>query len=74
MYNLDFITRNIKKRGFEEKTSTGMMIVYDRLVPLDPQLEGQFQYYVPAGELFDAFQVSGGTWHYIAGVETRNRK
>ena len=64
---------NAKKREFDTKTNTAMMIVCDRLVPLDPRLEGQFQFYVAAGEIFDGFQFVNGHWHFIREIETRNK-
>ena len=64
---------NPKKRGFDEKSKNAMMIIYDRLVPLDPQLEGQYQFYVTAGDVCDGFQFINGTWNFILGVETRNK-
>jgi hypothetical protein len=65
---------NPKKREFEVKTRTGLVIVCDHLVPLDPQLEGQYQYYVAAGELFDAFQPVNGSWHFIREMELHNKR
>ena len=64
---------NAKNREFDTKANTAKMIVCDRLVPLDPQLEGQFQFYIPAGETYDGFQFVDGHWHFIRGIETRNR-
>ena len=65
---------NSKKRIFEYSLDEKLMIVCDRMVPLDPQLEGQYQYYVPAGDIFDAFVYQNYCWKYMAGIETRNRK
>jgi len=65
---------NPKKREFEFKTRTAMMIVCDRLVPLDPQLEGQYQYYVAAGDVFDGFEWKNGGWNFIQGIDSRNKK
>ncbi len=64
---------NAKKRDFDARIKRGMMIVCDKLIPLDPQFEGQYQYYVPAGETCDSFQVVDGSWHFVRGVETRNK-
>jgi len=48
------------------------MIICDRLVPLDPRMEGQTDFYVPASEIYDAFQLVNGNWKFIKGVEGRN--
>ena len=61
---------NPGKREFETQTSQVFRIVYDRLIPLDPLLEGQYQYYVASGEFYDAFQFSDGCWRFIKEVET----
>jgi hypothetical protein len=65
---------NPKKREFEFRTRTAMMIVFDRMVPLDPKLEGQFQYYVAAGDVFDGFECKNGGWNFIQGIDSRNKK
>lgn len=65
---------NSKKRLFDYTLSEAPMIVYDRLVPLDPQLEGLFQYYVPSGNIFDGFIFQDNCWKFISDVDTRNKK
>ena len=65
---------NAKKRAFDYSLSETPMIVYDRMVPLDPQLEGQYQFYVPAGELSDGFVFTRHSWNSIRGIDTRNKK
>lgn len=49
-----------------------MMIVFDRLVPLDPSLAGQYQYYIPETNIFDAFVFSKGKWIFAQDVDARN--
>jgi hypothetical protein len=65
---------NAKKRVFEFKTRTAKMIVCDRLVPLDPQLDGQYQFYVAAGDVFDGFEFRNGCWNYEKGIDSRNKE
>jgi hypothetical protein len=65
---------NSKKKIFEYTPEEARMIVCERMIPLDPQLEGQFQFYVPSGDLFDGFVFKNSAWTYIAGIESRNRK
>ena len=64
---------NVRSRVFDTISERGLMIVGDHLIPLDPQLEGQYQYYVPAGEVCDGFQFVKGNWHFVKGLETRNK-
>jgi len=64
---------NQKKRVFEYKTRKAWLIVADRLVPLDPQLEGQYQFYVPAGDVFDGFEFKNGCWNFIRDIDSRNK-
>jgi hypothetical protein len=65
---------NSKKKSFEYAPEEHQMIVCERMMPLDPQLEGQFQFYVPSGDLFDGFIFQNFFWNFIAGIESRNRK
>jgi hypothetical protein len=51
-----------------------MMIVFDRLSPLDPNLEGQHQFYYPETNIFDAFIFKSGKWNYVKDVDARNPK
>ena len=65
---------NSKKRIFDYSREETLMIVCDRMVPLDPQLEGQYQYYIAAGDIFDGFVFQHYCWKFIPGIETKNRK
>ena len=65
---------NIKKRDFDYSTRNSEMIVFDKMVPLDPLLEGQYQYYVAAGDTFDGFLFKDHSWTFITGIDTRNKK
>jgi hypothetical protein len=64
---------NSKKREFEYTRTETQMIVFDRMVPLDPQLEGQYQYYVAAGDIYDGFLFTDNCWKYHTGIDTRNK-
>lgn len=46
-----------------------LMIICDRLIPLDPQLEGIYQQYVPSSEVFDGFIFDHGKWLYTTGID-----
>ncbi len=63
---------NPRKREFEEAIKWNKIIVFDRLVPLDPIMEGQYQFYVPAGDVNDGYYMENGLWKFIEGIESRN--
>ena len=65
---------NKTKRVFESRTKTARMIVCDRLVPRDPQLEGMYQYYIPDGEICDGFLMEHGCWNFIKSLVPRNKQ
>ena len=48
------------------------MIVFDRLTPMDPKLEGQYEFYVPETNIFDGFVFYNGKWVFIKEVDARN--
>ncbi|MFH0864549.1 MAG: hypothetical protein V1904_00020 [Bacteroidota bacterium] len=50
------------------------MIVFDRLAPLDPNLEGQYQFYYPETNIFDAFIFRMGKWAMLKDVDARMQK
>jgi hypothetical protein len=55
-----------------QTTKKTRMIMCDRLVPLDPRLEGQTDFYVPASDIFDGFVLVNGYWKFIRNIEGRN--
>jgi len=70
-----------KKIPAKLKTTKADMIVFDRLTPLDPRtskysanLEGQYQFYVPETNVFDAFVFTNGKWQFVKDVDARNPK
>jgi hypothetical protein len=54
------------------KVVDGWMIVFDHLVPMDPTLTGQFNFYIPSGLTYDAFVFYDGYWHFHENVDARN--
>lgn len=48
-------------------------IVFDRLGPNDPTLEGQTAFYGPTFD-YDAYVWEGGKWKYKSGVKVKNSK
>ncbi|MCX6305571.1 MAG: hypothetical protein NT040_11435 [Bacteroidetes bacterium] len=65
---------NSKKREFDYNKVDTRVIVFDRMGPLDPQLEGQFKFYVPSGDIFDCFAFQENHWIFKAGVDSRKKK
>ena len=64
---------NKKRREFDVTPNEEWMIVADRLSPLDPLMEGQAEYYVPAGDISDGFLLEKGVWNFKTDIETRNK-
>jgi hypothetical protein len=65
---------NKKKRVFDTEMKEMPMIIFDRLIPMDPQLEGQFQFYIPAGDLSDGFAYDHNCWRFNGAIDSRNKK
>ncbi len=65
---------NKSRRAFDQTMGEAPMIVVDRLVPPDPNLEGQYQYYVASGDIYDGFVFRKGTWTYVPDIDAWNKK
>jgi hypothetical protein len=65
---------NQKNQSFDYTYREKEMIVCDRMVPMDPQLEGQYRFYVTAGDTWDGFLYSDHAWHFVRGIDPRNKK
>ncbi|MCX6273442.1 MAG: hypothetical protein NTU44_19915 [Bacteroidetes bacterium] len=67
---IDQKIRKGKKRVIikEEKE----LIVFDRLVPTDPALEGQYAFYIPETNIQDGFIFEKGKWNFVKEVDARN--
>jgi len=61
--NNDEALRTPKKKTIV-KTRSEEMIVFDHLVPLRPELEGQYQFYYPYSEKGNGFTFDDGRWVY----------
>ncbi len=61
--NNDEALRTPKKKTVV-KTKTEEMIVFDHLIPLRPELEGQYQFYYPYSEKGNGFVFEDGRWVY----------
>ena len=49
------------------------MIIFDRLSPIQEQFKGQYRYYVPEGNIFDALVFEEGVWVFYRDVDARFR-
>jgi hypothetical protein len=63
---------NASKREFEIYTEKHPMITANRLVPMDPQMEGQYEYYIPASDIIDGFIYKEGCWTPVRDIDARN--
>ena len=55
------------------KTITKPMIIMDRLEPINPEMEGVFEFYLPETNLVDALIFEGNKWKYYPDVDARNK-
>lgn len=65
---------NKEQRVFNTKEFSEQIIVADRLAPMDQLMEGQYQFYLPVGDIQDGFALRNGHWNFIQGIESRNKK
>ncbi|MDP4280640.1 MAG: hypothetical protein Q8867_00680 [Bacteroidota bacterium] len=63
---------NSKKKEFEYSVKKEWAIVFDRLVPLYPDMDGQYRFYVPSGDAFDGFILSKEGWSFVSDIDARN--
>lgn len=63
---------NAKTREFETEKIREMMIVCDRVLPMDPQMEGRYEYYLPASDVMDGYIFREGCWTLVRDVDARN--
>lgn len=61
-----------KRRQEKTKKKKSKMIVFDHLVPIDPNLEGVYQFYIPEVFTYDAFIFENGKWRFYSNVDARN--
>lgn len=62
-----------RNRKTVEKEITRPMIVFDRLSPLNPTLEGNPAFMVPEVHIQDAFVEEDGRWQLIRDIDARNQ-
>lgn len=65
---------NRKKKRYDQKVFTDNLIVFDRLIPLYPDLKDHPEFHVPAGNIIDAFVFEKGKWRIKQDIDARNMK
>lgn len=70
-YDNQFLVTGQRAGGQPRTRKTGMIIA-DRLVPADARMKGEYAYYVPSGETYDAFIYSQGYWRLAEDVMVSN--
>jgi hypothetical protein len=61
-----------ERKSYREVRKGEDMIIFDNLIPMDPSLEGQRQFYVPEGNVVNAFRFTGGKWRLVEDIDARN--
>jgi len=59
-------------KGKRVKLENTWLLVMDRLVPMDPSMEGIRRYYVPSGDVYDGFVFRDGFWKLVEEIEIIN--
>jgi len=55
------------------KKENNWIIVMDRMVPMDPSMEGYRKYYVPAGDTYDGYIFRNGYWTLVENIDVANK-
>ena len=55
------------------KKENAWLIVMDRMVPMDPSMEGVRKYYVPTGDTYDGYIFRNGYWTLVENVDVVNK-
>ena len=57
---------------FPGSRAAEQVIIFDRLAPTHEFLKGNYQFYVPEMNIFDAFRFTEGQWVFIEDIDIRN--
>lgn len=68
----DYQSIMIEKRKKIRKENA-WLIVMDRMVPMDPSMEGFRKYYVPTGDTYDGYIFRNGYWTLVENVDVANK-
>lgn len=69
----DYQTIMIEKKK-KVKKEKAWIIVMDRMVPMDPSMEGIRKYYVPKGDNYDGYIFRDGYWCLVENIEVANNQ
>ena len=64
----------LRREKIKKGRRSAKMIVFDRLEPMAPGLEGLYQFYVPSTNIVDAFIFKNDKWQFIKDIDARNPK
>ena len=64
---------NASKKQYESDDKRTKMIICDELIPLETQLEGLYEYYIPSSEVYNGFVFEEGLWYFYRNVDVRNK-
>ncbi|MDD3876423.1 MAG: hypothetical protein PHT69_07360 [Bacteroidales bacterium] len=67
------VSLKYEKQYLNEGKNKRVMIVFDRVSPIQPMLEGHYQFYVPETNVFDAFVFKNGIWQLFENVDARTK-
>lgn len=68
----DFQSIMVEKKKKIRKENA-WLIVMDRMVPMDPSMEGIRKYYVPTGDTYDGYIFKNGFWTLVENIEVANK-
>jgi hypothetical protein len=68
----DYQSIMIEKKKKVKKENV-WLIVMDRMVPMDPSMEGIRKYYVPTGDTYDGYLFRNGYWTLVENIEVANK-
>lgn len=72
--NQECIEVTTNKKGVKkEKIIPAKMIVMDHLMPEQSHLKGHFEYYIPAGDIYDGLLFKNGKWILKADILVKNK-
>ena len=63
-----------KKKSTPQKKEKVNLIVFDRIVPMDESLTGQYEFYIPETNVVDGFVFVDGRWVFVKDIDARNPK
>lgn len=72
-YSVSTGKRDPKTKRMISRDITTDMIVFDRLAPLNENMENVKEYYVPEANIMDGFVLLHGRWQFVSDIEARNK-